>query len=71
MKIPEILQIDMPHAPGALASVLNALAETGVSATTALAGAAYGEQLLPDSLEPALHERVSQAIQAVVLRTGS
>jgi malic enzyme len=42
-----------------------------VSATTALAGAAYGEQLLPDSLEPALHERVSQAVQAVVLRTGS
>jgi malate dehydrogenase (oxaloacetate-decarboxylating) len=29
VKIPEILQIEMPHAPGALASVLNALAETG------------------------------------------
>ena len=33
--------------------------------------AAHGEQLLPDSLEPSLHERVSQAVQAVVLRTGS
>jgi malate dehydrogenase (oxaloacetate-decarboxylating) len=42
-----------------------------VAAATALAGAAQGEQLLPDSLEPALHERVSQAVQAVVLRTGS
>jgi malate dehydrogenase (oxaloacetate-decarboxylating) len=42
-----------------------------VAAATALAGAAHGEQLLPDSLEPALHERVSQAVQAVVLRTGS
>ena len=30
MKIPEILQIETPHSPGALASVLNVLAETGL-----------------------------------------
>ncbi len=30
MKIPEILQIETPHAPGSLASVLNVLAEAGL-----------------------------------------
>src|ERR1035441_9658288 len=41
-----------------------------VAAATALAAAAPAEQLLPDSLEPSIHERVSQAVQAVVVRTG-
>ena len=30
MKIPEILQIETPHSPGSLASVLNVLAERGL-----------------------------------------
>ena len=30
MKIPEILQIETPHAPGSLASVLNVIAEAGL-----------------------------------------
>ena len=41
-----------------------------VAAASALAAAAPAEQLLPDSLEPSIHERVSQAVQAVVVRTG-
>ena len=121
MKIPEILQIETPHAPGALASVLNVLAETGlvlehvssvrrdqdrtlweitveieieahaglVERLNPLPSARFigwsdrifdrhrggkiemHSRVLPDSLEPALHERVSQAVQAVVRRTGS
>jgi hypothetical protein len=30
VKIPEILQIETPHSPGSLASVLNVLAEMGL-----------------------------------------
>ncbi|MGA8345477.1 MAG: hypothetical protein WB781_26340, partial [Candidatus Sulfotelmatobacter sp.] len=30
MKIPEILQIETPHSPGSLASVLNVLGEMGL-----------------------------------------
>lgn len=41
-----------------------------VAAASALAAAAPAEQLLPDSLELSIHERVSQAVQAVVVRTG-
>ena len=40
-----------------------------VAAACALANASPAGQLLPDSLEPSLHERVSQAVQAAVLRT--
>jgi malate dehydrogenase (oxaloacetate-decarboxylating) len=42
-----------------------------IAAANALAAAAQGEQLLPDSLEPALHQLVSQAVQSVVVRTDS
>jgi malate dehydrogenase (oxaloacetate-decarboxylating) len=41
-----------------------------VAAACALANAAPPGQLLPDSLEPSLHERVSQAVQAAVLPMG-
>ena len=40
-----------------------------VAAATALAAAASAGQLLPDSLEPSIHERVLQAVQAAVVRT--
>ena len=39
-----------------------------VAAATALAAAAPAGQLLPDPLEPFIHERVSQAVQAAVVR---
>ena len=42
-----------------------------IAAANALAAAAQGEQLLPDSLEPALHQLVSQAVRSVVVRTDS
>jgi len=41
-----------------------------VAAASALAAAAPAGQLLPDPLEPSIHERVSQAVQATVVRTG-
>jgi malate dehydrogenase (oxaloacetate-decarboxylating) len=41
-----------------------------VAAASALAAAAPAGQLLPDPLEPSIHERVSQAVQAAVVRTG-
>jgi malate dehydrogenase (oxaloacetate-decarboxylating) len=40
-----------------------------VAAASALAVAAPAGQLLPDSLEPSIHQAVSQAVQAVVVRT--
>jgi malate dehydrogenase (oxaloacetate-decarboxylating) len=39
-----------------------------VAAANALAAAAPAGQLLPDPLEPSIHERVSQAVQAAVAR---
>jgi malate dehydrogenase (oxaloacetate-decarboxylating) len=39
-----------------------------VAAATALAAAAPAGQLLPDPLEPFIHERVSKAVQATVVR---
>ncbi|MGC2460075.1 MAG: malic enzyme-like NAD(P)-binding protein [Steroidobacteraceae bacterium] len=41
-----------------------------VAAASALAAAAPAGQLLPDPLEPSIHERVSQAVQATVVRAG-
>jgi malate dehydrogenase (oxaloacetate-decarboxylating) len=40
-----------------------------VAAASALAAAAPAGQLLPDPLEPSIHERVSRAVQAAVVRT--
>jgi hypothetical protein len=40
-----------------------------VAAATALAAAAPVGQLLPDPLEPSIHQRVSRAVQAAVVRT--
>jgi malate dehydrogenase (oxaloacetate-decarboxylating) len=42
-----------------------------IAAAGALAGAAPAGQLLPDSLDPLIHESVSQAVQAVVGTRGS
>ena len=41
-----------------------------VAAANALAAAAPAGQLLPDPLEPSIHERVSQAVQAAVVRAA-
>jgi malate dehydrogenase (oxaloacetate-decarboxylating) len=41
-----------------------------VAAANALAAAAPAGQLLPDPLEPSIHERVSQAVQAAVARAN-
>jgi len=62
VKIPEILQIETPHARGALASVLNVLSETGL-------GKSINDVLcFPGLFDAPLHSR---AVEAVVLRTGS
>ena len=110
VRIPEILRIETPHSPGALASVLNVLSDAELvlehvsrvrrdqertlweitieieagahaglverlnalpavrSAAHALAAAAPAGQLLPDALEPTVHQRVSRAVRAVVHR---
>ena len=40
-----------------------------VAAASALAAATPAGQLLPDPLEPSIHERVSQAVQAAIVGT--
>jgi len=58
--------------PGLFDAVLRARAHEFtdamlVAATHALAAAAPGGHLLPDPLDPSVHERVSQAVQAVIV----
>jgi hypothetical protein len=77
VKVSEIFQVETPHAPGGLESVLSAIAASGLvlehlSTVRRDQARTLGEiTLLPDPLDVTVHERISRAVQGADAANGS